>query len=190
MKYRAHASKLSITSIATRNSCSVCVALREFQNDLLKHLVPQECRRFCNTHGWLAANSAPADSVVTIFLQAILNPDWRPAAPVPEQCDLCRKIHEEKVMRLDEIAQQFREPKLRSWLHDHGTLCSRHGHEVMAKLPEPLRDSVQEIMARNGGEIVEVLEGFLERLKEGSHSGGGVLGRAAEYLVGQRGIES
>jgi len=93
-------------------------------------------------------------------------------------------------MRLDEIAQQLREPKLRSWLHDYGTLCSRHGREVMAKLPEPLRDSVQEIMARNGGEIVEVLGGFLERLKEGSHSGGGVLGRAAEYLVGQRGIES
>jgi hypothetical protein len=189
MKQQTQAPRLSITSIATRNSCPVCVALREFQNDLLKHIVPQECRRFCNTHGWVVANSAPAESVATIFLNAILNPEWRPAAPVAEQCDLCRRMQEEKELRLNEIAQQLREPKLRAWLHDYGILCSRHGREVMEKLPETMRHEVQELIARNGGEIVEVLEGFLRRVKEGSHTGGGVLGRAAEFLVAQRGIE-
>jgi hypothetical protein len=38
--------------------------------------------------------------------------------------------------------------------------------------------------------MIEILEGFLKGVEEGSHIGGGVLGRAAEFLVAQRGIES
>jgi hypothetical protein len=190
MKREIHAPRLPITSIVARSSCPICTALREFQNDLLKHLTPDDCERFCNTHAWVVANSAPAESVATIFLRAIASSEWRPAAPVPDQCDLCMKMHEEKERRLNEIAEQLHDPKLRSWLHDYGVLCSRHGREVKAKLPEDLQGSIQELMKRNGGEIVEILGDFLQQVKKGSHAGGGVLGRAAEFLVAQRGIES
>jgi hypothetical protein len=190
MKREAHVARLPITTIAARSSCAICVALREFQSDLVKHLQPDDCKHFCNTHAWVVANSAPAESVATIFLRAIANPEWRPAAPVRSQCDLCRKMYEEKESRLNEIAEQVRDPKLRSWLHDCGMLCARHGREVMTKVPEDLQVSIQELMVRNGGEIVEILGDFLQQVKKGSHVGGGVLGRAAEFLVAQRGIES
>ena len=190
MKRDEHSSRLSITSIATRTACPVCAALKEFQNDLLKHLAPNDCRRFCNTHGWLIANSAPAASAVSIFLNAIADPGWKPAAPVSEQCDICRKLHEETEVRLQEIVTGIRQSRLRSWLHDYGVLCSRHGNDVISRLPEVLRKSVQELLARNGGEIAETLEDFLRRAQSGSHAGGGVLGRAAEFLVAQRGIEN
>jgi hypothetical protein len=65
-----------------------------------------------------------------------------------------------------------------------------HGREVMAKLPEDSQRSILELMTRNSGEIVEVLGDFLQQVQKGSHAGGGVLGRAAEFLVPQRGIES
>jgi hypothetical protein len=190
MKREVHPARLPITTIVARTSCPICAALREFQNDLVKHLMPDDCRRFCNAHAWVAANSAPAKAVATIFLEAIANPEWRPAAPVPGQCDLCMKINEEKEVRLREIAEQLRQPRLRSWLHDYGILCSRHGREVMAKAPEDLQRNIQELMARNSREMAETLEGFLQRVETGSHVGGGVLGRAAEFLVAQRGIES
>ena len=38
------------------------------------------------------------------------------------------------------------------------------------------------------GEIAETLEDFLGRAQAGDHAGGGILGRAAEFLVAQRGI--
>jgi hypothetical protein len=190
MKREVSAPKLSITSIARRTVSPVCAALREFQNELVKHLSPNECRRFCNTHGWLVANSAPAESAAAVFLSAIANRDWKPAAPVSERCDICGKLCEEREVRLKEIAAQLRENRLYSRLRDYGVLCSRHGREVMAKLPETLGKSLQELLARNGGEIAETLEDFLRRAQTGSHSGGGVLGRAAEFLVAQRGIES
>ena len=189
MKRDENASRLSITSIATRTVCPLCAALKEFQNDLLKHLRPNECQQFCNTHGWLVANSAPAETAAAIFLSAIANPNWKPAAPVLEQCDFCRKLHEEAEIRLQEIVTGIRQGRLRSWLHDYGVLCSRHGNDVISRLPEPLRESVQEVLARNGGEIAEILEDFLQRAQAGNHAGDGVLGRAAEFLVAQRGIE-
>lgn len=190
MKQEASVPKRSITSIATRNTCAICVALREFQGDLLKSLRPDQCRNFCNTHGWMVANSAPAETAAAIFLGAIVNANRTSAPRVSEQCDICTRMHREKEARLDEIAKQFRDARLHSWLRDYGVLCSRHGQETMTRLPESLRESVQEIMARTGGEIVEMLEDYLQRVKRGSHTGGGVLGRAAEFLVAQRGIES
>ena len=190
MKREPHIAKLPITTIVARSSCPICTALREFQSNLIKHLAPEDCRHFCNAHAWVAANGTPAEAIATIFLKAITDPEWTPASPVPEQCDVCRKMHKEKERRLDEIAEQFREPRSRSWLHDYGMLCSRHGRELVLKLPENSRKSLQELMTRNTAEIAEILEDFLQEVKKGSHAGGGVLGRAAEFLVAQRGIES
>ncbi len=190
MRQRETASRPPITSIATRTACAVCTALREFQNHLLKHLSPDECHRFCNIHGWMVANSTPADSATAIFLAAISNPHWEPAAPVAEQCDVCRKMCEEKERRLAEVAEQLRDLTVHSWFHDNAMLCSRHGHDVMAKLPEAARENVQELLDRNGSEIIGLLEDYLGRLRSGVHAGGGVLGRAAEFLIAQRGIEA
>ena len=189
MKPETNAPRLSITRVARRTACPICAALREFQSELVEQLGPNECRRFCNTHGWLVANSAPADSAAGIFLNAIENPDWEQGSAVPEECDICRKVQAEKEDRLKEIAVQLRQSRLRTWLHDYGVLCSRHGREIIAKLPENLRESIQEVLTRNSREIVELLEEFLRRAETGSHVGGGVLGRAAEFLVAQRGIE-
>ena len=190
MRQKATVSRLPITTIATRTACALCTALKDFQNDLLKHLAPNECHRFCNGHGWMVANSTPAVSAAVIFLGAIANPDWGPASPVAEECDVCRRMHDEKERRLIEIADRFRNSKGHSWLHDNGMLCLRHGRELIAKVPETVRESVQELLARNGGEVVALLEDYLERAKSGDHAGGGVLGKAAEFLIAQRGIEA
>lgn len=190
MTQEANPPKLSITSIATRTACPVCVALKEFQNDLLKHFRPEQCRHFCNTHGWVVANSAPGEFAAETFLNAIARGDWKPARPDSDQCDLCRKMHDEKEARLDEISRQLCETKLRSWLHNFGVLCSRHGYEVMAKLPEDMQGNIQELIDRNREEIRVTLEAYRQKVHKGDHTGGGVLGRAAEFLVSQRGIES
>jgi hypothetical protein len=57
-------------------------------------------------------------------------------------------------------------------------------------LPKELQTSIQQLMAKNSVEMAEMLADFLQQVKEGSHTGGGILGRAAELLVAQRGIEN
>ncbi len=189
MKRETHAARVPISTMVARSSCPICVALRDFQNELLKTLESEHCAHFCNMPGWAIANAARAESVTTIFLSALANPDWRVSAPVPDQCDLCRQMHTEKEMRLEEIAQRFHDPKLSNWLHDFGMLCSSHSRDLEARLPKELQRTVQEMSQRNAIELTETIEEFLEQVKKGSRTGGGALGRAAEFLVAQRGIE-
>jgi hypothetical protein len=190
MKKEMHAARTPIGTIVARGSCAICLALREFQTDLVKNLKPDDCKRFCNPHAWLVANSTPAESVATIFLRSLADPEWRAGAPVPDQCDVCRRMHAEKELRLNEMVEQLRDPKLRSWLHDYGMLCARHGREIVTKVPEDLRKSIQELIARNASELAELLVELLEQVRKGNRAGGGILGHAAEFLVAQRGIES
>ena len=49
---------------------------------------------------------------------------------------------------------------------------------------------MEQTMSQKVGELEQELDEFLQQAKRGEHTGGGVLGRAAEYLVAQRGIES
>jgi Uncharacterized ACR, COG1993 len=72
------------------------------------------------------------------------------------------------------MVDQLRDPKHRSWLHDYGMLCARHGREIMTKVPEDLQKSVQELIARNASELAELLVELLEQVRKGNRAGGGI----------------
>jgi hypothetical protein len=66
----------------------------------------------------------------------------------------------------------------------------RHTRELIEKAPETLRNDIEKSMFQKVRELEQGLDEFLQQAKRGGHSGAGILGRAAEYLVAQRGIES
>jgi hypothetical protein len=190
MKIGSSAARLPISNIVAKGTCPICAALKEFQNDFAKNLRARECARFCNLHAWVIANSAPAESVAMIFLESMRNPHWEPSSPNTSECDFCKRMEIEKQARIKEIIEELGRPGLRSWLHEHGMLCFRHGSELIRSLPEALQKTVKETMSRKARELEQELQEFLQHAKAGDHTGAGVLGRAAEYLVAQRGIES
>jgi hypothetical protein len=190
LKAGTETAKLPVGKTFAMGGCPICTALKEFQSYFSKHLRAYECARFCNLHAWVVANSSPAESVATMFLGSMRNTGWRPSSPNPSDCDFCKRMEIEKQIRLTEIVEEFDESKLREWLGEHGMLCFRHGRELIQKLPEPLHKAVEEDMSQKAGELERQLREFLQQVKRGDHAGGGVLGRAAEYLVAQRGIES
>ena len=85
-------------------------------------------------------------------------------------------------------AQKLRGTMFAQWMKGQGTLCLEHGRKVKEFVPLRLRTLVDEIVERNRAELQQELESFLEQLKQGIHEGGGLLGRAAEFFVGQRGL--
>jgi hypothetical protein len=190
LKAGTETAKLPVSKTVATGGCPICTALKEFQSYFLKNLRAYECGRFCNLHAWVVANSSPAESVATMFLESMRNPRWRPSAPNPSECDFCKRMEIEKQTRLTEIIEEFDEPRLGEWLGEHGMLCFRHGHELIQRLPQSLHKAVEENMSQKAGELEQQLRDFLQQAKKGDHAGGGVLGRAAEYLVAQRGIES
>ena len=107
LKAGTESAKLPGNKILAAGGCPICTALKEFQSYFLKHLRAYECARFCNLHAWVVANSSPAESVATMFLESMRNPHWRPSLPNPSDCDFCKRMEIEKQTRMTEIIEEF-----------------------------------------------------------------------------------
>jgi hypothetical protein len=193
MKAEALAAGTSVSQSLTKGTCPICGILKDFQWTLVETVRPQSDLRVCNYHGWALvrsraklSRSTPGESITTVFLEMLKPP--LVGKVNSEECTLCHRVLEEEVTRLRELAQKLQGTMFAQWMKTQGTLCLEHGRKVKEFVPLRWRTLVDEIVERNRAELQQELESFLEQLKQGIHEGGGLLGRAAEFLVGQRGL--
>ena len=186
------ATQTNVSQALTKGACPICGILKDFQWTLAAVVQPQAALRLCNFHTWALArsrggsleHSTPGESVSSVFLEMLSS---SPAGKVSsDDCALCHCVREEEVTHLRELAQQFQRP-LRPMDENTGSLCLDHAGKLKEFVPLRYRALVDEVVDRNRMELREELEAFHEHLKHGVHAGGGLLGRAAEFLVGQRG---
>jgi len=189
MKAQTGFERLPMSSLAVKGSCPVCCAVKHFHESLPGRLRTEVQPQLCNFHAWLLAKSAQAEVAASLFLNALRTKE-RIAIPVsPSHCTGCAKIHGEEVERLKEITRELEQNSLTGmWLKEHARFCVRHMLELKKQVPVSLRKALDEMSSRGAAELELELREFLQQARQGDHSGGGVLGRAAEFLVGQRGI--
>jgi hypothetical protein len=187
----AHA--ININQALTIGACPICTLLKDFQWTLADTVIPQADLRLCNFHGWALARSrgslsrsTPGETVATVFLEMLKGP--LVGKVDSHECVLCRRVLEEEAVHLRELAGKFQSPMFAQWMKSQGALCLEHGRKLKEFLPLRLSSIVDAIQERNRSELQEELEAFREQLRHGIHAGGGLLGRAAEFLVGQRGL--
>ncbi len=193
MKAEALTPGANVSQGLNKGVCPICGILKDFQWTLVDTTRPQADVRVCNFHGWALARSraklsrsTPGESVTTVFLEMLKPP--LVGKVNSEECTLCHRVVEEEVTRLRELAQKLQGTMFAQWMKSQGSLCLEHSRKVKEFVPLRLRTLVDEIVERNRAELQQELESFLEQLKHGIHEGGGLLGRAAEFLVGQRGL--
>jgi hypothetical protein len=193
MKAEAIPVGTSINRALVKGTCPVCGILKEFQWTLVETTRPQPDLRLCNFHGWAMARSrgkpsrsTPGETVANVFLEMLKKPLAGKVGS--DECSLCHRVLEEEVARLRELAQKLQATTFAQWMKTQGTLCLDHAEKVKEFGPLRLRTLVDEVVERNRGELEQELETFREQLRHGIHEGGGLLGRAAEFLVGQRGL--
>lgn len=193
MKAEATSVGASINQVLVKGACPVCGILKDFQWTLVETARPQPDLRLCNFHGWAMARSrgklsrsTPGETVTNVFLEMLKKPLAGKVSS--DECSLCHRVLEEEVARLRELAQKLQATMFARWMKTQGTLCLDHSEKVKEFVPLRLRTLVDEVVERNRAELQEELETFREQLRHGIHEGGGLLGRAAEFLVGQRGL--
>jgi hypothetical protein len=189
MKAEAASDRLPIVRLAVKASCPVCGAMKHFQDVLAENVWPEGRPQLCNFHAWLLAKSAPAQVAASVFLSA-LRVEGQAAFPAPHgACFACERIHEEEALRLGEVTRELGQNSLTgTWLKEHARFCRRHLHELENRVPASSRKMIEEWRIRSVEELEAELQEFVHQSGQGAHVGGGVLGRAAEFLVGQRGI--
>jgi hypothetical protein len=178
-----------ISSLAVKGSCPVCCAVKHFHESLAGRLQIVAQPQLCNFHAWLLAKSAQAEVAASLFLNALRTKERIVISGSPSSCIGCAKIHEEEVERLKEVAGDLERNSLTGmWLKDHARFCLRHMQKLRNQMSASLQKTLDEMSTRGAAELEVELREFLQQSRRGDHSGGGVLGRAAEFLVGQRGI--
>ena len=180
--------RLPIAQILAKGNCPICAALKVFQDGLLESPRTVEFAHLCHHHTWALAKSAPGSVAAESFLRALRLVKEGPQLRRVSNCDLCKRIHEEETTRVEELADDLKRPAVLEWMRRHGTVCARHVHALSEQVPAHLRKDVAAILQRTITELNQELKTFLDHTKGGLHTGGGVLGRAAEFLAAQRGI--
>ena len=182
------ARKREIMEAAARGACPVCTVLRHRQTQLIEAAEIPRAAHLCNFHAWALARSAPAATAAAVFLQALGARKGEASHRAVKRCDFCNQLQEEEAGKLQALVEKMREPVFLDWMRAHGALCLRHARRVYETLPASERQVVVHLLARTASDLQHDLEEYAEHARQGIHAGGGVLGRAAEFLVSQRGI--
>ena len=193
MKTAVSAAAGAVSLALTKGTCPICAILKDFQWTLAETTQPHAGLRMCNFHVWALARSreklsrsTPGEKVTDVFLEMLKEPFLGKADA--NECALCHRVVEEEVTCLRELAQRFQSAMFVQWMTTQGSLCRSHGLKLKDYVPIRLRPSIDQTVERNRAELEHELDVFRDQLRHGVHEGGGILGRVAEFLVGQRGL--
>lgn len=165
--------------------CIICALLKSRQSTLLERLQPAELKQLCNYHGWSVAAAVTAKNAAETFLRLL---EQEPDVVTETTCNLCVLIRHEEDIRLKELGRVLTEPEVLEWIQTHNALCLPHAIRVATVLPPNRQPDIMVASAKIREMTKRGLQSFLHDLVRGTHSGGGVLGRAAEFLFGYRGM--
>ncbi len=177
-----------ISEAVGRGACPICAVLRHRQTSLIEECGIPDASHLCNHHAWSLARSAPALGAAEVLLQTLRSRREEGLHQGAGPCDFCEALKEEEERKLKELVGKLQMPAFLDWMRVHGMLCAHHANQISARLPAASRVAIAELLARTLCELEQDLQQYAEQAGHGNREGGGVLGRAAEFLVSQRGV--
>jgi len=174
----------SILDTLSEPGCPFCRFLKDYQAARLQHHSDSQIRNLCNFHAWgLAAvqNALTAAQVFIGLVEAASKADGTP------ECDLCREVSAEEDRRIREFVGCVHKKSVADWLRQDPMLCIPHGVKLRRQVQPVIAARIDTIVENARRQLVEDLE-TLRNTPQADRPGWGALGRAAEFLVSQRGL--
>jgi hypothetical protein len=180
--------KYTVSDAAARGVCPVCTVLRHRQTRLVEETGIPFAKHLCNHHAWALAKAGPGPIAADLLLQTLRTRRSEGTQAVPMACAFCEDLLKEETDKLKELAAKMQTPAFLEWMRLHGTLCLHHAKKICEQLSPEGGKVIAEVLSRTWEELEQDLANYAQHASHGEHVGGGVLGRAAEFLVCQRGI--
>jgi len=180
--------KYTVVEAVAHGTCPICTMLRHRQTQLVEETGIPSAKHLCNQHAWALARAGPGLVAADLLLQSLRTrrTEGTKAARMP--CDLCERLMREESDKLKELARKMETTAFLEWMRLHGTLCLHHATRIAGELSPEGRKMIAELLSRTWEGLERDLADYAQHAGRGEHAGGGVLGRAAEFLVCQRGI--
>ena len=174
----------SILQVLHEPGCPFCKFLKEYQASRLQKRSDVETRRLCNFHAWGLAAVQDAPEAARAFI-CILN-EADSDTNRTHECDVCNEVRAEEDLRIRELATCLHRSDVADWLRTEAVLCIPHATKLRRQLPPILASRVDAIVQKYRQQLKEELDQLQH--DPGLERRWGAVGRAAEFLVSQRGL--
>jgi hypothetical protein len=175
----------SILQVLHETGCPVCRFLKEYQAARLQNRSESETHRLCNFHAWGPAAVQDAPAAAQAFIGILSQPELN--ANGTQACDVCNEVTAEEDLRIRELATCLHRPAVADWLRQEAVLCIPHATKLRRQVPLALVSRIDAVVQNYRHQLEEELDQL--RSEPGmDRNGWGALGRAAEFLVSQRGL--
>jgi hypothetical protein len=176
----------SILEVLPETGCPFCRFLKEYQAEHLQHHSEHDIHRLCNFHTWGLAAVQNALTAAEVFIHLVDEP-----APISSDaaCDICKEVSAEEDRRIREFASRIHRTEVSDWLRGAPVLCIPHGIKLRRQVQPVIAARIDAIIESCRRQLTQELQS-LRYKPEADRPGWGSLGRAAEFLVSQRGLYS
>ena len=175
----------SILQVLGEAGCPFCRFMKNFQTALLQE--PEGAvHHLCNFHTWGLAATQQAMSAAEHFM-ALLREQSGGASG--STCTICTLLQEEEDLRIREFISYSEHTLVAQWLRSQAVLCMVHGAKLKRGARPTIVSAINSIMERCRRQLVEDLTRLHSEYISDTGRWG-VLGRAAEFMVSQRGLHT
>jgi hypothetical protein len=140
-----------------------------------------------NFHAWGLAAVQNALAAAQVFIKLVDEP--AELSKADSGCGICREVLAEEDLRISELVSCLSRADVSDWLRTTAVLCIPHGLKLRRQVPPVLSCSNRCHHRELSPAVAEELQ-HLRDEPEPDRTGWGALGRAAEFLVSQRGLHS
>lgn len=159
--------------------CPLCRYLKNFQLKCVQVTLSPRPSWICNFHAWAIAATHDKRDASLVFLKLVSSKSLGGEGV----CDICAHIEKEDVAQLRLVATSFKTLSTERWLSAFGEMCIPHNLALRKNVPGEYIPTIDKALSSYRDRLVQTIQE--QRVDEG---GGGILGRAAEFLTGQRGL--
>lgn len=174
----------SVLQVMSEHGCPICAFLRNVQTKLVQEGDIAEFVQLCNAHAWAVAAVRQTGTAARVFVALLEGRSTYGS----HECSICLRLEQEEVLRTQEMLAALGRKSVQDWVRKHGAFCLPHGLRLKTKASIFARGLIDQVLDRKASELHNGLTALVGDSARGLGEHGGVLGRAAEYLVAQRGI--
>lgn len=175
----------SILQVLGQKGCPFCVFLRNYQAALMQEPAQKDVLCLCNFHTWgLAATQNPMTAAQLFVTLLAHSCDGANAS----SCDICTLVRLEEDRRIREFISCLDQRHVLAWLRTQGILCLSHGCKVKTGSSPATAALIDTVIHRHRDDLIRELGQLLEQY-DPNPVNWGTLGRVAEYLASQRGLQ-
>jgi hypothetical protein len=168
--------------------CPVCAFLKNEQASLLQR-GSDSSDGLCNAHAWGFAAVGDADVAAPALLRSLEQVD-NPAERSFAGCWLCNQLRMVEDRAISDLSSGDGVAVLMAWLKDGGAFCASHAAKLQRSSELDTARLIEQSDSRKRSELITTLRALTSPEGGRAPEQAGALGRAAEYLVSQRGLPS